>query len=168
MFPEPLKQRAQKLLDVLRAQNLRIATAESCTGGLIVALLTDFPGSSSVVECGFVTYSNEAKAAMIGVRPELIAEHGVVSREVALAMARGALGQSKADVSVSVTGIAGPGGGTVEKPVGLVHIAAARRGCEPVHRECRFGALDRTGIRICATDVALTLAGEAALLEPPA
>lgn len=168
MFPEALRRRALGLLGVLRARGLRVATAESCTGGLIVALLTDFPGSSSVVECGFVTYSNAAKVGMIGVPSTLIAEHGVVSREVALAMARGTLGHSRADVSISVTGIAGPGGGTAHKPVGLVHIAAARRGCDPIHRECRFGALDRAEIRLRATDVAIDLAGEAALLEPTA
>lgn len=119
---------AAALLDLLRARGLTVATAESCTGGLIAAALTSVAGSSDVVACGFVTYSNMAKTAMLGVPAELIAAHGAVSEAVALRMADEALQRSEADLSVAVTGIAGPGGGTSEKPVGLVWFGAGRRG----------------------------------------
>lgn len=126
------------LLDLYRQNGLKIATAESCTGGLIAATLTAVPGSSEVFERGWVTYSNEAKSEGLGVPPELIAERGAVSAEVAEAMARGVLQHSKADVAVSVTGIAGPGGGSAEKPVGLVFIGLARKdGWSQVER-CEF------------------------------
>ncbi|MHA1166089.1 MAG: CinA family protein, partial [Alphaproteobacteria bacterium] len=117
-----LKQSASDLLDALRAQGLMLAAAESCTGGLISACLTEIPGSSDVLERGFVTYSNAAKTEMLGVPPEMIESNGAVSEEVAGAMASGALTFSKADISVAVTGIAGPGGGSDDKPVGLVHL----------------------------------------------
>ena len=116
---------------------LKLATAESCTGGLIAAILTEVPGSSDVFERGFVTYSNEAKTELLGVPAELIEKHGAVSEEVARAMASGALGHSRADIAVAVTGVAGPGGGTTAKPVGLVHLAAARRG-SVTHKEIRL------------------------------
>ena len=116
---------AETLLDTCRARDLTIATAESCTGGLIAATLTEVAGSSEVVDRGFVTYSNAAKIQMLGVPAELIASHGAVSREVAEAMARGALARSDATIAVSCTGVAGPGGGSAEKPVGLVYIACA-------------------------------------------
>lgn len=126
------------LLDLYRKSGLRIATAESCTGGLIAATLTAIPGSSDVFERGWVTYSNAAKSENLGVPPELIAEKGAVSAEVAEAMARGVLRRAQADVAVSVTGIAGPGGGSVEKPVGLVYIGLARKdGWSQVER-CEF------------------------------
>lgn len=114
------------LLDLYRKRGLKIATAESCTGGLLAATLTAIPGSSDVFERGWVTYSNEAKSESLGVLAELIADKGAVSLEVAQAMARGALHRSHADVALSITGIAGPGGGTSEKPVGLVYIGLAR------------------------------------------
>src|ERR1700761_8344301 len=126
MFGDALLAEARDLLAAARGNNFRIATAESCTGGLIAALLTEIPGSSDVVERGFVTYSNESKRELLGVPAELIARHGAVSAEVARAMALGALGHARADLSVAVTGVAGPGGGTTDKPVGLVHLAAAR------------------------------------------
>jgi nicotinamide-nucleotide amidase len=160
MFSQSLVTDASKLLDTLRSRRLLVATAESCTGGLISALLTEIPGSSDVVERGFVTYSNEAKAQMIGVDPGLVALHGAVSHEVAVAMAAGAIAYSLADVSVAVTGVAGPGGGSAAKPVGLVHIAAARKGAPPIHLECRFGDIGRTEIRIRSVVAALKLVHE--------
>jgi nicotinamide-nucleotide amidase len=152
MFPEALLAKSEALLATLRARKLMIATAESCTGGLIAGALTEIAGSSDVVERGFVTYSNEAKTEMIGVPAELIEAHGAVSREVALAMVAGALQHSRADIAASVTGVAGPGGGTATKPVGLVHIAVQRRGAAPVHRECRFGEIGRREIRLATVD----------------
>jgi nicotinamide-nucleotide amidase len=115
------------LLDLYRRRGWMIATAESCTGGLIAATLTEIAGSSDVVDRGFVTYSNEAKSDLLGVAPEMIATHGAVSADVAAAMASGALARSRATVTIAVTGIAGPGGGSAEKPVGLVYIGLARR-----------------------------------------
>ncbi len=159
MFPEDLLAKSEALLATLRARKLMIATAESCTGGLIAGLLTEIAGSSDVVERGFVTYSNEAKTELIGVPMELIEAHGAVSREVALAMVAGALAHSRADVAVAVTGVAGPGGGTATKPVGLVHIAVQRDGATAVHRECRFGEIGRHEIRIATVDVAFDMIG---------
>ncbi|WP_181702824.1 CinA family protein [Chthonobacter albigriseus] len=153
----PLVPRATALLDAARRAGLKIATAESCTGGLIAALLTEIPGSSDVLDRGFVTYSNEAKAEMIGVPPDLIAQHGAVSEPVARAMAIGALSRSHADLVVSVTGIAGPGGGTDRKPVGLVHFALAVRRGDLSHLERRFGDLGRAGIRLASVEQALAL-----------
>ena len=143
-----LSEMAVHVLDGFRAEGLKIATAESCTGGLIAALLTSIAGSSDVFERGYVTYSNEAKETAIGVDPELIREHGAVSAPVAVAMAMGALAHSNADASVAVTGIAGPGGGSAEKPVGLVFIAVANRQEEGAFvEEFRFGATSRDEIR---------------------
>ncbi|MCI0570054.1 MAG: nicotinamide-nucleotide amidohydrolase family protein, partial [Myxococcaceae bacterium] len=128
MFPEPMLQQAEALLAACRRAGLRVVTAESCTGGLVSACLTAVAGASDVVERGFVTYSNEAKTELLGVPGALLAAHGAVSAEVAAALAEGALARSRADLAVSVTGIAGPGGGTPTKPVGLVFIATTRRG----------------------------------------
>lgn len=161
MFPDDLKRSAAAVLEELAAQGLTLATAESCTGGLIAALLTEFPGSSTVVDRGFVTYSNDAKVEMIGVRAELIAAHGAASREVALAMAEGALVHSEADITVAVTGVAGPGGGTELKPVGLVHIATARPGVRCLHEEYRFGDIGRSQVRCDAVRRALELVSRA-------
>jgi nicotinamide-nucleotide amidase len=138
-------------------RQLKIATAESCTGGLVAATLTDVPGSSVVVERGFVTYSNEAKTEMLGVDAALIKRLGAVSKEVAIAMAEGALQHSRADVTVSVTGIAGPDGGSPAKPVGLVHFAAARRGGRLIHEEKRFGEIGRSKIRLASVEQALEM-----------
>lgn len=157
MFPDDLLRDAADLLAHLRARKLKVATAESCTGGLIAGLLTEIPGSSDVVERGFVTYSNEAKAEMIAVPIELIRRHGAVSAEVATAMAAGALGRSRADIAVAVTGVAGPGGGSPEKPVGLVHFGAVRSGGPALHHEARFGDLGRSGIRIATVRQALVM-----------
>jgi nicotinamide-nucleotide amidase len=161
VFAEPLKSDASSLLELLRSQRLKLATAESCTGGLIAALLTELPGSSDVFERGFVVYSNSAKTQMIGVDAGLIAAHGAVSREVAIAMAAGAIAHSLADISVAVTGIAGPGAGSAAKPIGLVHIAAARKGASSVHQECRFGDIGRSKIRLEAVAEALRLVRQA-------
>jgi nicotinamide-nucleotide amidase len=144
------------VLDAARAAGLRIATAESCTGGLVIGCLTEIAGSSDVVERGFVTYANEAKSAMLGVAPDLIQQHGAVSEDVARAMAEGALGRAPADLAVSITGIAGPGGATPTKPVGLVHLAVARRG-RPTRHERHVFPGDRTAIREAAVDRALEL-----------
>jgi len=156
MFPSSLLQSAADLLAACRTKRLRIATAESCTGGLIAGCLTAISGSSDVVERGFVTYTNESKTAMLGVPAALIAAHGAVSEPVARAMAEGALARSPADLAVAVTGIAGPTGGTPEKPVGLVHLAATRRGGAVLH-ERRIFAGDRAAVREQTVEAALAL-----------
>jgi nicotinamide-nucleotide amidase len=160
MTPE-MKSRAAALLDAYKAKGLKIATAESCTGGLVAALLTEISGSSAVVERGFVTYSNEAKTELIGVPADLIAAHGAVSESVARAMAEGALSHSLADVTVGITGVAGPTGGTATKPVGLVHFGLARKGAATVHLERRYGDLGRETIRRRAVEDALSLLEQA-------
>jgi nicotinamide-nucleotide amidase len=167
MFPADLTQAAAALLDDLRGRGLKLATAESCTGGLISALLTEIAGSSDVVERGFVTYSNAAKHELLGVPEAMLAEHGAVSEPVARAMVEGALSHSRADVAVAVTGVAGPGGGSAAKPVGLVHIAAARRGGAVLHRECRFGDIGRSPVRIASVEAALQLVARAAAGSAP-
>jgi nicotinamide-nucleotide amidase len=167
MFPADLTQAAAALLDDLRGRGLKLATAESCTGGLISALLTEIAGSSDVVERGFVTYSNAAKHELLGVPEAMLAEHGAVSEPVARAMVQGALSHSRADVAVAVTGVAGPGGGSAAKPVGLVHIAAARRGGAVLHRECRFGDIGRSPVRIASVEAALQLVAHAAAGSAP-
>ncbi len=165
MFPSDLVDEARGLIELLRQHKLMLVTAESCTGGLISGLLTEIPGSSDVLERGYVTYSNAAKSSCLGVDPQLIANYGAVSEEVARAMAEGALAHSEADLAISVTGIAGPGGGSAEKPVGLVHFAAARKGQPTVHLEQRFGDLGRTAIRLGSVRAALDLAKAAVKLE---
>ena len=157
MFPADLILRASALIARYRAAGRMIATAESCTGGLIAGLLTEIPGSSNVLERGFVAYSNAAKQALLGVPAETLATHGAVSSEAARAMAEGALANSRAEVAVSVTGIAGPDGGTAAKPVGLVHFACARRGSPTVSREERFGDIGREAVRLASVRVALDL-----------
>jgi nicotinamide-nucleotide amidase len=154
---ELFRERTAALIALYAERGLRIATAESCTGGLVAALLTEIPGSSAVVERGFVTYSNEAKTELLAVDPALIARHGAVSEEVALAMAEGALAHSRADVAVSITGIAGPGGATPGKPVGLVHFGLARRGRPASHCARTFTGLDRARVRLAAAEMALSL-----------
>lgn len=156
MFPAHLITRAEDLLDAYRRAGLKIATAESCTGGLIAGCLTEVPGASDVVERGFLTYSNEAKHDLLGVPMELIRAHGAVSAEVAEAMAAGALERSAADAAVSATGIAGPGGATADKPVGLVYLGAARRGLAPLHQRHVFAG-DRGAVRLAAVEAALDL-----------
>jgi nicotinamide-nucleotide amidase len=148
---------AAELLTEARKRGVTIATAESCTGGLLAATLTAVPGSSDVFERGFVTYSNASKSEMLGVPVWLIERHGAVSEDVARAMAGGALTHSRATIAIAVTGVAGPGGGTVEKPVGLLHFAAGRRDTEIRHERVLFGDLGRTEIRRDAVAYALTL-----------
>ena len=148
---------AAALLEACRERGVLIATAESCTGGLVAATLTAVPGSSEVVERGFVTYSNAAKSEMLGVPAWLIERHGAVSEDVARAMVGGALTHSRATIAVAVTGIAGPGGGTAEKPVGLVHIAAARRDETVRHERALFGEIGRGEIRRGSVERALSL-----------
>jgi nicotinamide-nucleotide amidase len=157
MFSAELMRNATELLQALRASNRTLATAESCTGGLISGLLTEIAGSSDVVDRGFVTYSNAAKTEMLGVEPEIILTHGAVSQAVARAMAVGALNRSNADLAVAVTGVAGPGGGMPEKPVGLVHLAAVNRAGFVIHRAQQFGAIGRTNIRLETIAQALDL-----------
>jgi nicotinamide-nucleotide amidase len=162
MLPPDLTAEAAGLLDDFRRRGLKIATAESCTGGLVAALLTEIAGSSDVVERGMVTYSNAAKHELLGVPEAMLATHGAVSEPVARAMAEGALARSHADVAVSITGVAGPGGGSASKPTGLVHIAAARRGGTVLHRECRFGDIGRAAVRLASVRAALQLLSRAA------
>ena len=135
------------LLDLCKTKRLMVATAESCTGGLVAGALTDIAGSSAVVDRGFVTYTDKAKHEMLGVPSDTLNRFGAVSRETAEAMARGALGHADAAIVVSITGIAGPGGGSPEKPVGLVHFAAASHGGRLIHRERRFGDIGRAEVR---------------------
>jgi nicotinamide-nucleotide amidase len=156
MTPE-LKDRAAALLRGCEARRWQLATAESCTGGLVAALLTEIPGSSAVVERGFVTYSNDAKTEMLGVPSTLLVAYGAVSEEVARAMADGALAHSRADIAVAITGVAGPGGGSEAKPVGLVHFALAHRGRETQVLVRRYGDLGRQIVRLRAVEEAMRL-----------
>jgi len=157
MFPSKLCALAEKVLAACRTHGLHLAVAESCTGGLIAGCLTAVPGSSDVVDRGFVTYTNQSKAEMVGVPPALIDAHGAVSEEVARAMAEGVLGHSRAEVGISATGIAGPGGGTETKPVGLVHIAVARTGHDTLHERHVFPG-DRDQVRLGTVEAVLNLA----------
>lgn len=164
MFPAELVAEASRLIGRCTRDGLTIATAESCTGGLVFGLLTEVAGSSLVMDRGFVTYSNAAKTAMLGVDAAVIARDGAVSASVARAMAEGALTHSDARLAVAITGIAGPGGGSAEKPVGLVQFAALCRGHAPLMLEARYGPLARGDIRLRAVGDALRLLGEAAAL----
>lgn len=156
MFPDDIETLAKAVVEAAIRRGVMVATAESCTGGLVAGALTAIAGSSAALDRGFVTYSNAAKAGMIGVSPELIETYGAVSEPVARAMATGALAHSDAGVAVSITGIAGPGGGSDEKPVGLVHFAVAdRSGAD--HVEHRFGDLGREAVRLASVRLALTM-----------
>jgi nicotinamide-nucleotide amidase len=157
MIDEAMHSAAIRVLDAYRRRGLKLATAESCTGGLVAAALTEIPGSSDVLDRGFVTYSNEAKQEMLAVPADIIASEGAVSRATAEAMARGALAHAAADVAVAVTGIAGPGGGSAQKPVGLVHFAVAARNGSTAHRQENFGDIGRGEIRRRSVLVALEL-----------
>jgi nicotinamide-nucleotide amidase len=162
MADSQIQAAAIALLDLCKAQKLMVATAESCTGGLVAGALTDIAGSSAVVDRGFVTYTNEAKHEMLGVPADTLNKFGAVSRETAEAMARGALGHANADIVVSITGIAGPGGGSPGKPVGLVHFAAAARDGRLNHREQRFGDIGRAEVRRLSVLEALAMLTELA------
>ncbi|MEO0730761.1 MAG: CinA family protein [Pseudomonadota bacterium] len=157
MFSDDLIAQSTALLQAARDANVKLATAESCTGGLIAGLLTEIPGSSDVVDRGFVTYSNAAKMALLGVPETDIQTHGAVSEIVATAMVAGALTHADADVAVAVTGVAGPGGGTAAKPVGLVWMAAQRRDQTVVTREMRYGDTGRTAVRLATVRDAIAL-----------
>lgn len=156
MFDHDIRTAADHVLVACRKQNLKVVTAESCTGGLVAAALTAIAGSSDVVERGFVTYANEAKREMLGVSWDALLGHGAVSEPVARAMAAGALARSQADIAVSVTGVAGPGGGSDEKPVGLVYLAAVRAGHEPIAERHVFPG-DRDAIRRVSVLTALAM-----------
>jgi len=156
MFSDDIQTLARRVIEAAVARGLMITTAESCTGGLVAGALTAIPGSSVVVERGFITYSNAAKTELLGVPAELIEIHGAVSEPVARLMADGAVARSAARVSVSVTGVAGPGGGSPDKPVGLVHFAAVGpKGT--IHTEHRFGDIGREAVRLASVRVALGL-----------
>ena len=156
MFDHELREAAEHALAACRKKGLKLVTAESCTGGLISAALTAISGSSDVVDRAFITYSNEAKREMIGVPWDAILGHGAVSEYVARAMARGALSRSNAQIAVSVTGVAGPGGGSAEKPVGLVHFGAVRAGHESIAERHVFPG-DRDNIRRLTVLTALAM-----------
>ncbi|RZJ83678.1 MAG: CinA family protein [Brevundimonas sp.] len=156
MFPDDIAALAQQVITEATARGLMVATAESCTGGLVAGALTGIAGSSAVVDRGFVTYSNEAKSDLVAVAVALIEAHGAVSELVARAMAQGAVARSRAQVSVAITGIAGPGGGSDDKPVGLVHFAATGP-AGLIHVEHRFGDIGRETVRLESVRVALTL-----------
>ena len=157
MDPGHIEELSREVLQVARARGVRIATAESCTGGLVAAALTAIAGSSDVVEGGLVTYSNAAKTRLLGVDADLIAEVGAVSEPVARAMAAGAVQRLEAALAVAVTGIAGPGGGSADKPVGLVHFASADSSGDVRHREMRFGDIGREAVRQASVRVALQM-----------
>jgi nicotinamide-nucleotide amidase len=157
MIDPKLLAAARHLLDVCRKRGLRIATAESCTGGLVAGVLTEIAGASDVVERGFVVYSNAAKESMLDVPASTLKRHGAVSAETAIAMAAGALKNSEADISVAITGIAGPGGGTKQKPVGLVHFAAAGRNGKSIARRRLYGKIGRRRVRARSVAEALEL-----------
>jgi nicotinamide-nucleotide amidase len=157
MFSSPLLRLAEVVIADARNQKLRIATAESCTGGLIGGLLTEVPGSSAVFDRGFIVYSGRSKQDLLGVPGDLIADAGEVSEAVARMMAEGAVENSNAQLAVAVTGIAGPGGGTAMKPIGLVHVAACRENRAILHEAHRFGDIGRTEVRLKTVEVALSL-----------
>ncbi|UJW73672.1 CinA family protein [Rhizobium sp. SL42] len=162
LFPAGTARLAEEIIALYRTRGWMVATAESCTGGLIAGALTDVSGSSAVVDRGFVTYTNDAKMDLIGVTPATLEMFGAVSRETALQMAHGALYRSRADVAVAVTGIAGPGGGTTDKPVGLVHLALKSRSGLMLHREMHYGDIGRDGVRLATVQTALELLMKAA------
>ena len=156
LFAPEIRSKAEALIESCRQRRLMLTTAESCTGGLLSALITEIPGSSDVFTHGFVTYANEAKKSMLGVGGLNLKFHGAVSDDVAIAMAEGALKKSEAAISVSITGIAGPGGATPDKPVGLVHLASARKGYKTLHQQFNFSG-DRSEVRLRAVLAAIEL-----------
>ena len=157
MIDDELRKSATRVLALCRARDLKIVTVESCTGGLVAATLTEIAGSSDVVDCGFVTYSNEAKQSLVGVPAATLRRHGAVSAETAAAMAAGGLKSSRADLSVAITGIAGPGGGSTAKPVGLVYFAAASRDGRQLARQKLYGKIGRRRVRLRSVAEALEL-----------
>jgi nicotinamide-nucleotide amidase len=162
VFPADIEAQARRIIETFASRRLMVATAESCTGGLIAGALTEVSGSSAVVDRGYVTYTNHAKVEMLGVKQATLDAHGAVSQETALQMVQGALFRSRADLAVAVTGIAGPGGGSAEKPVGLVHLAARSRAGAVLHREMRYGDLGRSEIRLATIRTAFEMLLEVA------
>ena len=156
MFPLEINNKASNILQLCQQKGATIVTAESCTGGLIAGCLTEIPGSSSVIEGGFVTYSNKAKISMLSVKLEQLDQYGAVSEEVARSMAEGALRRSKADIAIGCTGVAGPGGATNTKPIGLVHLACASKIHPATHKQCNFSG-DRSTIRMATVNAAFGL-----------
>ena len=156
-FPDEILALAQTIITDFTTKGLMVSTAESCTGGLIAGALTEIPGSSAVVDRGFVTYTNSAKREMLGVQEQTLAQFGAVSKETALQMVHGALFRSHADLAVAVTGVAGPGGGSTEKPVGLVHLAAKARNGALIHHEMRYGDIGRDKVRLATVKTALEM-----------
>ena len=156
MFPNEINNRASSILKLCNKKGVTIVTAESCTGGLIAGCLTEIPGSSSVIDGGFVTYSNQAKMSMLSVKLEQLDQYGAVSEEVAQSMAEGALGSSAADIAIACTGVAGPGGATNTKPVGLVHLSCALRKNPTLHKKCNFSG-ERSTIRLATVKAAFEL-----------
>ncbi len=157
MFPDRLTNLALLTMDDAAEKRLRLVTAESCTGGLVAALFTDLAGSSKVFERGFVTYSNRAKEEVLGVPGDMLADYGAVSEPVVRMMAEGALENSRANIAVAITGIAGPGGGTPMKPVGTVHFACIRENRAMVHEMRQFGEIGRHEVRLASVEVALEM-----------
>ena len=157
MFPARIRNLALLVMDEAAERRVRIATAESCTGGLLAALFTEFAGSSKVLERGYVTYSNHAKAEVLGVAGDILADYGAVSEPVARLMAEGAMEQSRANLAIAITGIAGPGGGTPMKPVGTVHIACARENQAMVHERLSLGDVGRHEVRMQTLEAALNM-----------
>lgn len=157
LFPADIEAQASEIIRRFTQRHLMVATAESCTGGLIAGALTDIAGSSAVVDRGFVTYTNEAKHQMLGVRQDTLLQFGAVSKETALQMVYGALYRSRAGIAVAVTGIAGPGGGSEAKPVGLVHLAAKSRSGALLHREMLYGEIGRNAVRLATVRTALEM-----------
>jgi nicotinamide-nucleotide amidase len=156
-LPREVQDKACRVLQLACDTDSPIVTAESCTGGLLAALLTDVPGLSHIFECGFVVYSDEAKCDLLGIERDKVESCGAVSKEVALAMAQGALRRSDAAIAIAITGFAGPPGDDEDGEEGLVHFACARKGGEAAHREEHFGAIGRDGVRVAALEVALEM-----------
>ncbi|MFW8604384.1 CinA family protein [Rhizobium beringeri] len=157
LFPQDIISMAEAIIRDFTAAGLMVSTAESCTGGLIAGALTDISGSSAVVDRGFVTYTNTAKIEMLGVQAETLLRLGAVSEETARQMVHGALFRSRAEIAVAVTGIAGPGGGSAEKPVGLVHLAAKSRAGALIHRKMLYGDIGRSEVRLATIRTALEM-----------
>ncbi|WP_222349178.1 CinA family protein [Rhizobium leguminosarum] len=157
LFPDDILSTAEAIIRDFTAAGLMISTAESCTGGLIAGALTEISGSSAVVDRGFITYTNSAKIEMLGVQTETLLRFGAVSEETARQMVHGALFRSRAEIAVAVTGIAGPGGGSAEKPVGLVHLAAKSRAGALIHRQMLYGDIGRSEVRLATIRTALEM-----------
>ena len=167
MSDKELVERSEALLNLCKQKKLTLATAESCTGGLLAAVITEIPGSSMVLDRGFVTYTNAAKQQMLGVTPNTIELYGAVSKECAEEMAKGALAHAQTSLAISITGIAGPTGAVPGKPIGLVHFAAASRSGRLIHRDRKYGDIGRANVRRTSVVEALAILMELAEKEEP-